>query len=422
MRDGDIEGLGGLAAQALSAGTGLVRAMHEGIASRPLGILGAPAAPVRLLHDGVSRAVYGAVGGGLATGSRAAGRALAPLAGGERRGEAIADSPRGSLALGIVNGLYGDHLSARREPLAVEMQLRHGGREVARAERSLAHAYPDATGRLALFAHGLFCDERAWRAFAPAGPHGRRAGYAGRLRAELGFTPLMLRYNTGLHVSENGARLADMLEELLAGWPVRVSEIALVGHSMGGLVVRSACHYGERAGQSWVGRVRHVFSLGSPHLGADLEKGMNVLSHAFRRLPETRGLAALLNARSAGIKDLRYGACVEEDWSAVEDPDEFLRDRCGEVPFLAGAHYYFIAASVSEGPLGSLLGDLLVRIPSASGRGDGRSRRISFQAGNGRELHGLHHMDLPGHPAVYEQLRTWLARSGEGERVGAAPA
>jgi alpha-beta hydrolase superfamily lysophospholipase len=30
-----------------------------------------------------------------------------------------------------------------------------------------------------------------------------------------------------------------------------VSEIALVGHSMGGLVARSACHQAAEAGRSW---------------------------------------------------------------------------------------------------------------------------------------------------------------------------
>ena len=130
------------------------------------------------------------------------------------------------------------------------------------------------------------------------------------------------------------------------------------------------------------------------------------LSSAFGRLPETRAFASFLNARSVGIKDLRYGACVEEDWCDCDDPDEFLSDRCTEVPFLPDAHYYFIGATLTNGPVGSALGDLLVRIPSASGRGNGKGRSIPFEADNGRELTGLTHMDLLNHPAVYEQMRT----------------
>ena len=180
---------------------------------------------------------------------------------------------------------------------------------------------------------------------------------------------------------------------------------------MGGLVARSACHYGDVEGRRWTAAVRHVFCLGTPHLGADLEKGVNVLGWALGRLPETRPWGDVLNARSAGIKDLRFGACVEEDWSGCEDPDEFLRDRCQEVPFLPGAHYFFVGATLREGPVGALLGDLLVRLPSSSGRGDGRGRSIPFEVENGRELTGLTHFDLLNHPAVYEQLRAWITRS-----------
>jgi hypothetical protein len=164
------------------------------------------------------------------------------------------------------------------------------------------------------------------------------------------------------------------------------------------------------AGRSWSRAVRHVFCLGSPHLGADLEKGVNVLGWALGRLPETRAFGEVLNARSAGIKDLRYGSCVEDDWRDG-DPDELLRDRCSEVPFLPGAAYYFVAASLRDGPVGSLFGDLLVRLPSASGRGSGRGRRIEFELENGRELTGLTHFDLLNHPDVYEQLRTWIRQA-----------
>jgi pimeloyl-ACP methyl ester carboxylesterase len=218
-----------------------------------------------------------------------------------------------------------------------------------------------------------------------------------------------LRYNTGLRISQNGRRLAGLLDELIDAWPCGVEELVLVGHSMGGLVARSACHYAEQDRRRWTDAVRHVFCLGTPHLGADLERGANALGWALQRLPETRALGKFVNARSVGIKDLRYGSCIDEDWRDC-DPDEYLRDRCQEVPFLPRAHYYFIAATLNEGPVGNLLGDLLVRIPSAAGRGNGKGRRIPFEVDNGIELTGLTHFDLLNHPAVYEQLRTWIMR------------
>jgi hypothetical protein len=180
---------------------------------------------------------------------------------------------------------------------------------------------------------------------------------------------------------------------------------------MGGLVARSACHYGSTEPDPWTDAVRHVVCLGTPHLGAPLEKTANVAGWALSRLAETRPFAAVVNGRSAGIKDLRFGNCVEEEWCDC-DPDELLRDRCREVPFLPGASYYFVAATLTrdaDHPLGRVVGDLLVRFPSASG--NGRRRRIAFELDNGRHLGGLNHFQLLNHPAVYAELRRWLDRS-----------
>jgi pimeloyl-ACP methyl ester carboxylesterase len=223
----------------------------------------------------------------------------------------------------------------------------------------------------------------------------------------LGFTPVYLRYNTGLHVSVNGRIFAEILDRLHRQWPVPITELVLVGHSMGGLVARSACHYGTQQQHAWTDAVSHVVCLGSPHLGADLEKGVNVASWALAKLPETRAIATFLNARSDGTKDLRFGACIDEDW-ADADPDEFLHDRCNEVPFLPHATYHFVAATAGPPLLGMIAGDQLVRSQSAAGRG--KSRRIPFDEDQGLTLTGLNHFDLLNHPAVYEKLRDWLTR------------
>jgi pimeloyl-ACP methyl ester carboxylesterase len=313
------------------------------------------------------------------------------------------------MALAAVNGYVGDVLADVGSPLALDMAIRLRGEDVAPERDALAAAFPDASPRLAVFVHGLVETEDSW--WLP--PIGRGAGvrrsYGERLHDELGYTPLVLRYNTGRHISDNGRALSELLDAVVREWPVAVEEITLVGHSMGGLVARSACHCGEEDGLAWTDHVRHVFTLGSPHLGADLEKGVSVLGWALGRLPETRPFARLVNRRSVGIKDLRYGAIAESDWRG-HDPDELLHDRCGDVPFLPGATYCFIGATVSPAPVGRALGDLLVRLPSASGRGRAGRRSIPFEAANGRRLEGLTHFDLLNHPAVYDQIAAWMGR------------
>lgn len=198
-----------------------------------------------------------------------------------------------------------------------------------------------------------------------------------------------------------------MLDRLRELWPVPIDEFVLVGHSMGGLVARSGCHYGQQQQHRWTELVSHVVCLGSPHLGADVEQGINAASWALARLRETRGVSRFLNKRSAGIKDLRYGACVEEDWRD-HDLDEFLRDRCTDVPFLAAAAYHFVATTAAPAAVGLLVGDHLVRPHSASGTG--RYRRIPFEPQHGLTLAGMHHFDLLNHPHVYAKLHEWVRK------------
>jgi pimeloyl-ACP methyl ester carboxylesterase len=225
---------------------------------------------------------------------------------------------------------------------------------------------------------------------------------------DLGCTPIEVRCNTGRHISRNGRSLADLLEDLIAAWPVEPEQIALVGHSMGGLVARSACHQATEGGQAWVRRVRHVVSLGSPHLGAPLARGAHYAAEALHAVPETRPFGRFLRRRSAGIRDLRQGSLIDRDWEHC-DPDALRAAACAEVPLLPGATHCFVTATLTRDarhPFGRIVGDALVLPASASGRG--RARRIPFRPEHGLHVGGAHHLALLNHPAVYAQLLAWL--------------
>jgi pimeloyl-ACP methyl ester carboxylesterase len=204
-----------------------------------------------------------------------------------------------------------------------------------------------------------------------------------------------VRYNTGRHISDNGRELARVLSDLVDAWPTLVDQIILVGHSMGGLVVRSACHYG--VDEPWTAVVTDAFYLGSPQTGASLERLVSRLGWALGHLAETRPYADLVNVRSAGIKDLRYGYVIEEDWSGC-DADRCLESHRHEVDLLPRVNHYAVSAAVS-GASGRLIGDLLVHPGSARGR---------LPIDRHRHLDGLHHFDLLNHPRVYEVMHSWL--------------
>jgi pimeloyl-ACP methyl ester carboxylesterase len=372
---------------------------------------GAPEGDVARARDAAVRAartwhVYGTIGGATRLLGMAAEVGVASRA--ERDARSLSMSPRGALVLGVLNGLIGDRLEEEGSDLQEPMSVRLDGRPVELDPGTLAATFPDARPRLVVFLHGLMESEFAWR--IGAGPAG--ATYGSRLRDELGYTPLELRYNTGRHISDNGRSLADLLAELTDAWPVEMEELALVGHSMGGLVARSGCYQGSERGDPWTERVRHVISLGTPHMGAPLAQGVHWAAGLLHAVPETRTVAGLLRRRSAGIRDLRQASLVDEDWRD-RDPDALAAVACREVPLLDGATHCFVAATVTRSPrhpVARLIGDWLVLEPSASGRS--RARRIPFEAEHGMHLGGTNHIALLNHPAVYEQLRRWLSERG----------
>jgi pimeloyl-ACP methyl ester carboxylesterase len=363
-------------------------------------VLGPAAEPARLLHDGISSAAYAAAGS--LTGAIVRGSAEALSLARSYQHPSLSESIPGRLAVGAINGLWGDRLNRHRNVLETPMAVRRGGRDVALDAGSLARGFPDATPRIVVFIHGLCETDDAWRFGAD-----RNLPYGDRLRAELGYTPVYIRYNSGLHISHNGRRLSRLLDELTASWPVPVAEIALIGHSMGGLVARSACHYA--AAGSWRDRVRHVFTLGSPHKGAPLELGANAVCHAASLVPELRPLAAPIRVRSVGVKDLAYGYVVDEDWLG-HDADAFWNNTGTVVPFLETANHYFVSASITRdanAPVGRLVGDLLVLRASAWAQ-RGRRERLQFPVDRYSHIGGANHFELLNHPAVYAQIHTWL--------------
>ncbi len=343
MRDEERHALASLLTQEAAGAPGGIQGVHAAIAERVFRALGPRAAPVRAMHDTIARGSYVGARAGIALAGRVAGEAYARRPG--------AANPH---VVAAVNALRGDALERDGNPVALGMTFRDRGEIV---------ALPSAD-RLAVFVHGLGETEFAWG----------REPYGDRLP---GWTPVYLRYNTGRRIADNGASLAALLRDTDA------SEIALIGHSMGGLVARSACHHGG----DWTARVRITVSLGTPHLGAPLAQAVHHAGTGLAVLPETRPFANLLNRRSAGIRDLRHG---------------FLLD---EIPLLDGATHCFVAATVTRTashPVGRLIGDALVLAPSASGRG-----QLEFQ--HGFELGGAHHLALLNHPEIHERLVSWLA-------------
>jgi pimeloyl-ACP methyl ester carboxylesterase len=398
--------VGGGAVDRLVIGT--AESLHRAVAGRVFRSVGPLSAPSRFVHDAVARAAYATVrlANGAATSASASSVRL--LTGADSR--PLSASRRGRATIAALNALMGDLLDEQRSPLAIQMAIRRKGADVACEAKSVRRAFPRPTARLAVFLHGLGETEERWQRGAARHRGRARLTFGEQLRRDCSITPIEVRYNSGLHISSNGRRLSDLLEDLLDAWPVKVEELILVGHSMGGLVARSACHAGSVTQRRWPSSLGHLIALGSPHTGVPLEKSVHAAAWALRAVPETQAIARILDMRSEGIRDLRFGYLVEDDWRG-EDPDRLMHDNRSDVPPLPGCTQTFITATLTRDPwhpLGWLGGDFLVRTESAAGRRPGGG--VAVPADEVIHVGSMSHFDLLDHPRVYKQIHRVLMR------------
>jgi pimeloyl-ACP methyl ester carboxylesterase len=379
-----------------------VERMHETIAQGPLAWTSRSLRPARA-HGWIASSVYQSIRG-VNSALRGGNRLLFELIPG---GRASADySPAETSAIASLNGVFGDHLEASGNPLALPMTLHANGAPLALNSDALADALPYAGPNPVIFLHGLCLSELSWsRNGSPS--------LGDRLESELGFTPLYLRYNTGRHISTNGREFNRLLERLCASWPVPLDSVTLIGHSMGGLVIRSACWYAEREQRAWLNRLKRVVCLGTPHHGSPLERAGHAFDVTIRKIPYLAPLA-FGRHRSAGIKDLSHGDLLDEDWQGHR-AHQHRKDKRTPVPLLDGVDYYFVAASLGrhgEDPRGHLFGDLLVRLDSALGSHPTPGKTLGVKPENCRVYHEKNHFDLLDDARVHEQILAWF-RQGQ---------
>jgi pimeloyl-ACP methyl ester carboxylesterase len=291
----------------------------------------------------------------------------------------------------VANGVYGDYLLQTGNPLAIEMSLRYRGQRVDPHDPiSIFKQHRDMApkSKLLVLVHGLCMNDRQWNR------DGHDHGAA--LADELGYMPLYLRYNSGLHIASNGRAFAELLETLIVNCTSPFKELVIMGHSMGGLVARSACNYGLAARHKWPEHLRKLVFLGTPHHGTPLERGGHVLDLVMDLSPYLAPFTHLSKARSAGITDLRRGTISAED--------EF-------VPLPSGAQCYAAAAvrAAKRSLLSDrLIGDGLVPLDSALGRHRDTTRMLAIPKNRQWIGYRMGHRELLNRPEVYEQISKWL--------------
>lgn len=400
LRSSDIRSIAQLALQATAGVTGIVEDVHRSL----LNTISVGAGKVPGQTSGISGFVYRRVQAVTQVVGKTVDRllvALQPLF--ESKEESNPATPQREALLAVLNGVLGDHLLASNNPLATHMSLRYRGQALNWQTLPLL---PEATGKVLLLIHGLCMNDLQWH----TQQNGHMVDHGETLTATFGYTPVYLRYNSGLHTSQNGRELATQLEQLVTHWPVPIEELTLVAHSMGGLLTRSAFHYAKQDGLRWPDHLKNIVFLGTPHHGAPLERAGNWVDVILGSVPYTAPFAKLGQLRSAGITDLRYGYLLDADW---QGHNRFQRrpDTRQIVPLPEGVACYTVAATTAAnlGALSNhLIGDGLVLAPSALGQHDDPRRRLAFAQEAQSIAYGTNHLQLLSSPEVTRQMARWL--------------
>ncbi|HEX4856478.1 MAG TPA: alpha/beta hydrolase [Limnobacter sp.] len=408
--EGTLMFVGDSIAQAASR----VHEFHRAISDMPFKAVGAAtlnaSKPVEIAHNEITDLVYGAVreaGKGVFSGAawvvRQANQSLAspqvidqaldgelmdvvdhlptaliPDAKTDRRISAVASA---------INGVFGDHLAATRNPMQVHMNLYAQGQVLTADPEALKARFPDAQSHLVIFIHGLCCNEDSWQMYYnPMEPATRP--YGDKLEEDFPVTSLYLRYNTGRNIESNARQFKRLLNKLVRNWPVPVKGITLVGHSMGGLVSRAMVEALTDEDVVLKSAIRDVVCLGSPHAGAPLARLAAAGEQLLGKFELSRPIGKVLGVRSRGIRDLKDGLGP-------------IQTRGGQEVM-----FHLVGSTIGDHTsswLNTTVGDGLVTPDSAHADDTGKAQRVIFAQ--------KHHMTLLNDPDVFLELKMVLRQN-----------
>ncbi|NRB37937.1 MAG: alpha/beta hydrolase [Pseudomonadales bacterium] len=325
---------------------------------------------------------------------------------------------RSHLELGIsaLNGLVGDNLREKDSALSVTMGFYHKNRRIALTSKQFKNLQPAATTKIAILVHGLSSHEQMWSFPSEANndmglDDGLDISYGSLLANDFGYTPLYVRFNSGLHISENGRYLSSLIEGLMEVYPLEIEDIVLIGHSLGGLVIRSAGYYAENFNTQWHKKVGKAFYIGTPHLGTPWEEATDGLYQWLDKKahPVAKMISGIYSGRSSAIQDLRYARLIDEDWQNNVT-------KSTAIPWLKDTDHHFIVGTLLNNPshpVSSLIGDLLVPTNSANAQSPMRADMPipPDLEKNSTIIPGINHLRLAFSPEVYACIKKWMSEA-----------
>ncbi|PHR72489.1 MAG: permease [Lutibacter sp.] len=391
----DLQGITRLITDATIGITDLVEDMHKRVVHPPF----LPSTPIQHLITKVAGITYKNIRWSTRFIGNSTDKALGKLT--SVLGEIKATDQREAIR-SVLNGVIGDYLEKKENPLKINMQFRNQANTISLDSKSFAKTYPIINGKILLMVHGSCMNDIQWTR--------NEHNHGTTLAKELHKTPIYLHYNSGRHISTNGQEFNELLEELVRNWPVPVEELIIIAHSMGGLVSRSAIYYGQQQQKSWTKDLKKIIFLGTPHHGAPLEKIGNFLDVILESIPYTKPFARLGKIRSAGVTDLRYGNLLDGDWKN-NDRFKMQGDQRKNIPLPENVACYSIAGVVGkeiDSKSSQLLGDKMVSVKSALGQHKDPDKNLNFKKENTFIAYESNHTELLSNRKIYAKIKSWI--------------
>ncbi|MCC5814654.1 MAG: hypothetical protein JJT78_07855 [Leptospira sp.] len=180
-----------------------------------------------------------------------------------------------------------------------------------------------------LYIQGLFTDESLWKnkRIKVKERNLLSRGVADYLEGR-GYYPAYVRYNHGLHISDNGEKLLRLVRELRKELPD--VKIHIIAYSLGSLITRSMFYQAKNSNEGMIENLGKIVCVASPDKGSYLEKFGFWIGFLMEKAPITAVsvIGRVGNFRSDAIKDLSHGIIRKEDWTLVS-------------PFFRGGREYY---------------------------------------------------------------------------------
>lgn len=287
-----------------------------------------------------------------------------------------------------VSSVVGDSFAGLVTTSEIQASFRSEGKDVG-VEKVLEDWKRSNRKKIMICVPGLFCDESLWT------KNGEPS--LAKTMEEEGYFPVFLRFNPGLHISDNGKKLLALLKSFLEHPDVRDLKADYISYSQGGLILRSAFYLAKQEAPEFSKRIGKVLFISSPDGGSYIEKAgfwLGLGAEAFPVFP-VQLIGFIGNQRSDAMKDLSHGIIREEDWKNGSHLGRYAKDvYFGELDEIDAYQIYSLVSEKDGGNWSSWIGDGIIERPSLTILSEEVFRRKSDPESRVRCLTGLSHYQI----------------------------